>query len=137
MQTIREYIKEIGDKEFKKQLTDLGKQQIKYPNWIITDTRFPNELKTVKDKGGITIRVNRSPVGSNEWITYCKFLTDNPNKKGLVEMATIENFYKWSKEHESETSLDSAIFDYVIDNNGTIEELIEKVRIILVQEKII
>lgn len=29
-------------------------------NWIITDTRFPNELKAVKDKGGLTIRIKRS-----------------------------------------------------------------------------
>lgn len=28
-------------------------------NWIITDTRFPNEAKAIKDKGGIVIRVVR------------------------------------------------------------------------------
>lgn len=68
------------------------------PNWIITDMRFPNELKAVEDKGGITIRVNRPQLISKDF------------------------------EHESETSLDSAIFDYVIENNGTLEELIDKVR---------
>lgn len=30
-----------------------------YPNWIITDMRFPNELEAVKQRNGITIRVNR------------------------------------------------------------------------------
>jgi DNA-directed RNA polymerase subunit L len=39
--------------------------------------------------------------------------------------------------HPSETALDNANFDYVINNNGTIEELVEKVRDILVKEKII
>jgi hypothetical protein len=29
------------------------------PNWIITDLRFQNELAAVKDRGGITIRVDR------------------------------------------------------------------------------
>jgi len=29
------------------------------PNWIITDTRFPNEAQAVKDAGGIVIRVDR------------------------------------------------------------------------------
>ena len=29
-----------------------------YPNWIITDMRFPNELEAVKSRGGLTIRVN-------------------------------------------------------------------------------
>lgn len=42
-----------------------------------------------------------------------------------------------SKEHPSETALDNYTFDYTIDNNGTIEELVEKVREILIKEKII
>ena len=32
------------------------------PNWIITDTRFPNEAQAIKDKGGIIIRVHRPGV---------------------------------------------------------------------------
>ena len=38
---------------------------------------------------------------------------------------------------ESETVLDNAEFDYVIQNDGTIEELINKVREILIKEKIL
>lgn len=30
-----------------------------YPNWIITDVRFPNEADAIKAKGGYLIRVNR------------------------------------------------------------------------------
>jgi hypothetical protein len=30
-----------------------------YPNWLITDCRFPNEADTVKKKGGLVIRVTR------------------------------------------------------------------------------
>lgn len=33
-----------------------------YPNWIITDTRFPNEAQAIKDAGGIVIRVDRPDV---------------------------------------------------------------------------
>jgi hypothetical protein len=33
-----------------------------YPNWIITDSRFPNDAKVVKDAGGIMIRVDRPGV---------------------------------------------------------------------------
>ena len=29
------------------------------PNWIITDVRFPNEVKAIKEKDGIVIRINR------------------------------------------------------------------------------
>ena len=77
-----------------------------YPNWIITDMRFLNEMEAVKKKDGITIRVNR-------------------------------NLEESKDQHESETELDNAEFDYVINNDGTIEELIEKVREILTKEKLI
>ena len=77
-----------------------------YPNWIITDMRFLNEMEAVKKRGGITIRVNR-------------------------------NLEESKDQHESETELDNAEFDYVINNDGTIEELIEKVREILTKEKLI
>lgn len=68
-----------------------------YPNWIITDTRFPNEAQAVKDKGGIIIRINRNGV--------------NP----------INN-------HPSEVGLDNWSFDHIIENNGTIIELIDIVK---------
>lgn len=98
-----------------------------YPNWIITDMRFPNELAAVKQREGITIRVNRNSnqVQNGMCITKCESF---PNCKPCGEM---------KKEHPSETALDNAEFDYTIENNGTIEELIEKVRQILVKEKII
>jgi ABC-type oligopeptide transport system ATPase subunit len=76
-----------------------------YPNWIITDMRFPNEMEAVVKRKGITIRINRPEIN----------LLDHP----------------------SETSLDTAEFDYTINNSGTIEELIKKVKDILVKEKII
>ena len=72
----------------------------KFPNWIITDMRFPNEMAAIKDRGGITIRVNRG---------------------------------KAINLHPSETALDNAQFDFVIDNNGTIDDLINNVRTILNQ----
>lgn len=70
------------------------------PNWIITDVRFPNEAKAIKDRGGIVIRVNRY------------------DENGMP--------YKTLNNHPSETALDDYEFDITIDNNGTIEDLIEK-----------
>jgi hypothetical protein len=88
-----------------------NKSEIHYklPNWIITDIRFPNEMDAVKAKGGITIRVNRT----NRW-----------NKPQDIE-------------HTSETALDNHEFDFVIDNNGTISDLIDKVKEILTLNNII
>lgn len=70
-----------------------------YPNWIITDCRFPNEAEAVKSREGIIIRVNRTGV-------------------------------KATNAHPSETSLDDWDFDYVIDNDGSMEDLLEKVKTI-------
>ena len=39
--------------------------------------------------------------------------------------------------HKSETALDNAEFDYEIINDGTISELIDKIRNILIENKLI
>jgi len=76
-------------------------------NIIITDCRFPNELFGIKKKNGIVIRVIR------------------PEK---VSTST----------HSSETSLnDYSDWDYIIQNNGTIEDLEIKVVEMLRHFKII
>lgn len=67
----------------------------KQSKWIITDLRFPNEYKAIKDHGGILFRINRG----NPY--------DNTNK------------------HSSETALDNYEFDYTICNDGTLENLYE------------
>lgn len=96
-----------------------GFPKVEYPNWIITDMRFPNEMEAVKDRKGITIRVNR-PLGSHSLIYNNDGTTDF---NGSV--------------HESETALDNHTFDYVIDNNSDIPHLIEEVRKMLIHFKII
>ena len=88
-----------------------------YPNWIITDMRFPNEMKAVVERKGITIRVVR-PHGYTD-----------PNTGVYKEMPLSY--------HPSETSLDDAKFDYEIINDGSMEELVKKVREILTKEKLI
>ncbi len=93
------------------------KREDGFPNWIITDLRFPNELQAVKDKKGISIRLNRSQ-----------------ENQGWTE-GSINTFI--GNTHPSETALDSATFDYTINNSGTIEDLIEQVKEILIKEKII
>lgn len=74
-------------------------------NWIITDVRFPNEAKAIKDKKGFLIRINRD---------------------------SFKNF-----KHLSEIALDNYQFDYIIDNNSTIEDLTVKVKEILLKEKLL
>lgn len=84
----------------------------KYPNWLITDVRFPNEAEAILHHNGIIIRVNRK-----------------------------ESVYKIDKTstelHFSEVALDNHEFDYTINNNCTIDELIDIVKEILIIEEII
>ena len=91
-----------------------------YPNWIITDMRFPNEMDAVKSRGGITIRVNRP----------CE-------ECGMLEGHKMIPHKKQDSLHPSETALDNAEFDYTIENNSSIEDLIHTVSLILKREKII
>lgn len=105
-----------------KQIDNLDNGEI-YPNWIITDVRFPNELEAVKEKDGITIRVNRDEICS-----LCNGVGCTHCFNGKVQNQS---------NHLSETALDNAEFDYTIENNGTIEELVVKVKEILKEEKII
>jgi hypothetical protein len=67
-------------------------------NWIITDTRFPNEAQAIKDADGIIIRVTRPGIGP-------------------------------VNDHPSETGLNQWKFDYEIQNDGTLENLINSVKI--------
>lgn len=97
----------------------------RFPNWIITDLRFPNEFEAVKERGGICIKVNR------------------PKKlKVAIDMDSMtragkEAYNAFIKEHESETALDGhQDWDYIIQNDGTIEDLIQKVKKILIEEGI-
>lgn len=87
---------------------DEEKSNLIYPSWCITDMRFPNELKAVEDRDGITIRIERG--GST-------------NQLGNL--------------HPSEIALDDATFDYIIDNNSDIQSLIKQVKYILINENIL
>jgi hypothetical protein len=81
------------------------------PNWLITDLRFPNEIVAIKQRGGITIRVIRDL------------------HKGNAHISPIP--------HKSETSLDDAEFDFVIDNNSDLFDLTFKVKAILKKLKML
>lgn len=96
-------------------------------SWIITDMRFPNEMEAIKSRGGITIQVLRTLSYSDNTISFAE---DQSN-----QMEAFKN--KTDVFHPSETALDDAVFDYIIKNDGTIEELVVKVKGILTNEGII
>ena len=85
---------------------DLDTDKTTYPNWVITDTRFPNEAQAIQQANGIIIRVERPGV------------------------KPINN-------HPSEVSLDNWNFDHTIINDGSVKDLVKKVKQVLQFHKII
>jgi hypothetical protein len=126
--TYREYLQMIGTDLFREQLhpdvwinslfcdyKPIDKDK-KYPSWIINDVRFINEANKIKELGGIVIRINR------ERICEC-------GNETMKESKLDKGFYfcscqKTYREHKSENDLDNYNFDYVINNNSTIDNLI-------------
>ena len=110
---------DCGQKECPTDEEDTGQMiHRSFPNWIITDVRFPNEAKAIKDRGGIVIKLNR--FSEEQKIASLKARANRPND--AIELALKE-------EHTSETALDDfSDFDYVIENDGSIEDLVDKVR---------
>jgi len=86
-----------------------------------------------------SFNVNTPAYNSKKWIiTDLRFLNEMEAVKNFggitirVKRNTDQESY-----HPSETSLDNEFFDYEIDNNGPMTDLIRKVREILIKEKII
>jgi len=82
-------------------IKSLHRKILKNPgNYVITDVRFPNEADAVLDWGGKLIRVDRINSGAS----------------GGIE------------KHASEVSLDDYTkWNYILKNDGTVEELFQKI----------
>lgn len=73
-------------------------------NWIISDVRFKNEAEAIREKGGLLIRVNGDP-------------------------AKVRANSTRDMTHQSEVDLDDwEDWDAVIENNGTLLELQNKIK---------
>jgi len=78
---------------------------------VISDTRFQNELKTIKEHGGEIILVKRGEL---------------PTREQMQERGA----------HKSEWDWMGWEFDHIIDNDGTKQELFKKVDDLIVSHKI-
>lgn len=128
-----------------------------YPNWIITDVRFPNEASAIKSKAGIVVKVQRDFCFDSLEDYLVTYPDKNISKKATQLVSEFKGTYPELLEHfakmfpeetkqflseshklESETALDNyEEWDYIIDNNGTQEELLVKVKEFLEHYKII
>jgi hypothetical protein len=94
---------------------------------VITDARFSNEVKAVKNSGGISVRVERGL--TPEWYEAAKNYNKGPdaNPMWAVSKMHLEKL----KIHASEYSSVGLDYDHVVDNNGTIDDLHKQVKNII------
>ena len=81
---------------------------------VISDCRFPNEIKSIRRAGGIVIRVVRGP--EPEWYSIAETVNRGPVRN--TEWALSKNRLEKYHVHASETAWIGTKFDAVIDNNA-------------------
>lgn len=146
---------------------DTALRDNKSENILVTDLRFPNEYEILKQLPSLLLRVERpgtilvyynDKINSDEedhsgYYFVQKMIPVTPNSEYHDYVLTQEKDGTGHKiqgrfnnetvilsptdSHISETALDSYYFNEVIINDGTILELIEKIRIILTKYNII
>lgn len=75
---------------------------------VITDARFPNEINMIRRQGGVVVRVKRG---------------DDPEWFGLAERDPDSMPQVYPEVHASEYSWCSITPNYLITNDGTLEDL--------------
>ena len=84
---------------------------------VISDCRFPNEIRAIRSAGGHVIRVVRGP--EPEWYSVAE--QANLGTDGAAQMLQSMGV------HASETAWIGTDFDRVLDNNGTLTDLYDQV----------
>lgn len=93
-------------------------------NIVISDCRFPNEIKSIKNAGGLVVRVVRGP--EPEW--YDAAVSVNKGPDGNATWALSHTKLEKLKIHASETAWVGTNFDLVLHNDGSIDDLFAQVK---------
>jgi hypothetical protein len=93
---------------------------------VISDCRFPNEIKSIKAAGGIVIRVKRGD--DPEW--YNDAADMNAGDRCSNYMMAKIRMQKLGI-HASETAWVGTKFDAVMDNNTSIDDLYAQVKLLI------
>lgn len=101
-------------------ISALGRKLKDDGNYVISDTRFPNEMEFIRGVGGSIIRVKRGP--EPEWYETARA----HNIDGVYEM-----YQKYPEVHVSEWAWIGSPFDAVITNDGSIDDLVMATHIIV------
>jgi len=91
---------------------------------VISDVRFPNEIKAIHNAGGIVIRVKRGE--DPEWYDAAVSFNKGPN--GNATWALSQRKLDQLKIHASETAWVGGNIDVTISNDDSIDELFSQIK---------
>ena len=90
---------------------------------VITDCRFPNEIKAIRAAGGRVIRIKRGP--EPVWFNDARSMNKGPSRN--MSWALSKHNIEELGVHASETAWVGQKFDATLNNDGTIEELYHQI----------
>ena len=90
---------------------------------VITDCRFPNEIKAIRSAGGRVVRIKRGTEPT--WFDDAKSMNKGPSRN--MSWALSKQKIEKLGIHASETAWVGQKFDVVLNNSGTIEELYQQI----------
>ena len=90
---------------------------------VITDCRFPNEIKAIRNAGGKVVRIKRGP--EPEWFDAAKSVNKGPSRN--MSWALSKQKMEKLGIHASETAWVGTKFDIVLNNDGSLDELYNQV----------
>ncbi len=85
---------------------------------VISDCRFPNEIKSIKAAGGIVVWVKRGELP--EWYNYA-VMANGGDVAAQIELARFGI-------HTSETAWVGTEFDAILENDSSIDDLYDQVK---------
>ena len=94
---------------------------------IISDCRFPNEIRAIKNADGCVIRVMRGP----EPAWYDSAVSVNRGANGNSTWALSQRKLEKHGVHASESAWVGTRFDSVLDNNATVDDLFAQINDLL------
>lgn len=95
-----------------------NKLRLSTDNIVISDCRFPNEIKSIKAQGGKIIWIQRGIVPHWYSIAESANRGDTKAQTWLDAESIHASEYRWAGTN----------FDMVVDNNGSIEELYSQIK---------
>jgi hypothetical protein len=93
-------------------------------NIVISDVRFPNEIKAIHNAGGIVVRIKRGD--DPEW--YDAAVSYNKGPDGNSTWSLSKAKLTQLKIHASETAWVGRDIDYTIYNDTTIDALFDQIK---------